>query len=37
MLAYGLMPGNSDRLEIQFFTKPLTEEARNDVLENDAR
>ena len=37
VLSHGLMPGNSDGLEIQFFTKPPTEEARHDVLENDAK
>ena len=29
--------GNSDGLEIQFFTKPITEAARTDILENGAR
>jgi hypothetical protein len=36
-LAHGLMLGNSDGLEIQFFTKPLTETARADILKNDAK
>jgi hypothetical protein len=36
-LAHGLIPGNSDGLEILFFTKPLTEAGRADILKNDAR
>jgi hypothetical protein len=36
-LAHGLMPGNSDGLEIMFFTRPFTEAARADVLNNDAK
>ena len=36
-LAHGLIPGNSDGLEIQFFTKPITEAGRADMLKNDAR
>ena len=36
-LAHGLIPGNSDGLEIQFFTKPLTEAGRADILKNDAK
>jgi len=34
---HGLIPGNSAGLEIQFFTKPLTEAARTDLLENGAK
>ncbi len=33
----GLTPGNSDGLEIHFFTKPITEASRTDLLANDAR
>ena len=33
----GLMPGNTEGLEIQFFTKPMTEADQKDVLENDAK
>jgi hypothetical protein len=36
-LAHGLVPGNSDGLEIQFFPKPITEAGRADILKNDAR
>jgi hypothetical protein len=36
-LAHGLIPGNADGLEIQFSTKPITEAARTDILENGAR
>ena len=36
-LVHGLVPGNSDGLEIRFFTKPITESARIDILEQDAR
>lgn len=36
-LAHGLIPGNSDGLEIQFFTKPITEEGQADILKNDAK
>jgi hypothetical protein len=36
-LVHGLVPGNSDGLEIQFFTKPITETSRTDILENGAR
>ena len=36
-LAHGLIPGNSDGLEIQFFTKPPTDAGRADMLKNDAR
>ena len=36
-LAHGLIPGNSEGLEIQFFTKPITEAAKADILKNGAR
>jgi len=36
-LAHGLVPGNSDGLEIQFFPKPVTEKVKADILENDAK
>ena len=36
-LAHGLVPGNSDGLEIQFFPKPITEKVKADILENDAK
>jgi hypothetical protein len=36
-LAHGLVPGNSDGLEIQFFTQPITEAARSDLLDNAGR
>jgi len=36
-LAHGLIPGNSEGLEIQFFTKPITEAAITDILKNGAR
>jgi hypothetical protein len=36
-LAHGLIPGNSDGLEIMFFARPFTEAARADVLNNDAK
>ena len=35
-LTHTLM-GNRDGLEIQFFTKPITDAARADILENNAR
>jgi hypothetical protein len=35
--AHGLIPGNADGLEIQFFTGPLTEAARADILGNGAK
>src|SRR4030095_6408408 len=34
-LAHGLVPGNSDGLEIQFFPKPVTEKAKADILEHE--
>lgn len=36
-LAYGLVPGNSDGLEIQFFSQPVTERVKAEILENDAK
>ena len=36
-LAHGLIPGNTDGLEVYFFTKPITQAARADVLENGAK
>jgi len=33
----GLLPGNAEGLEIQFFTKPMTAADQNDVVENDAK
>ena len=36
-LAHGLIPGNSEGLKIQFFTKPITEAAIADILKNRAR
>ena len=35
--AHGLVPGNSDGLEIQFFSQPITEKVKADMLENDAK
>jgi hypothetical protein len=37
MRAHGLIPGNSEGLEIQFFTKPVTEAAITDILKNGAK
>jgi hypothetical protein len=37
MLAHGLIPGNSEGLEIQFFTKSITEAAMTDILKNGAK
>ena len=36
-LARGLIPGNSTGLEIQFFTKPITEAVMTDILRNGAK
>ena len=36
-LAHGLVPGNSDGLEILFFPQPITEKVKADILENDAK
>jgi hypothetical protein len=36
-LAHGLMPGNSDGLEVQFFPPPVTDKVKAEILENDAR
>jgi hypothetical protein len=35
--AHGLIPGNSEGLEIQFFTKPITEATMTDILKNGAK
>ena len=35
-LVHGLIPGNSEGLEVQFFTKPITEAAMADILKNGA-
>jgi hypothetical protein len=35
--AHGLIPGNSEGLEIQFFTKPITQTAITDILKNSAK
>jgi hypothetical protein len=35
--AHGLIPGNSEGLEIQFFTKPITDAALTDILKNGAK
>src|SRR5206468_12093620 len=32
-----VIPGNSDGLEIMFFTKPVTESALPDIMTNDAK
>ena len=32
-----LFPGKTEGLEVQFFTKPITEAARTDILENGAK
>lgn len=37
MLAHGLIPGNSEGLEIRFFTKPITEAAIADIMKNSAK
>jgi len=34
---HGLIPGNSEGLEIQFFIKPITEAAVTDILKNGAK
>jgi hypothetical protein len=36
-LAHGLVPGNSDGLEIEFFPRPASEKVKTDILENDAK
>jgi len=36
-LAHGLVPGNSDGLEILFFPQRITEKVKADILENDAK
>jgi hypothetical protein len=36
-LVHGLIPGNSEGFEIQFFTKPITEAAMTDILKHGAK
>src|SRR5688572_11418836 len=36
-LAHGLVPGNSDGLEILFFPQPITEKVKAEILDNDAK
>jgi hypothetical protein len=36
-LAHGLIPGNSDGLEIQFLPAAITEKVKTDILENNAK
>src|SRR5262245_28165023 len=36
-LAHGLVPGNSDGLEIQFFPQAITEKVKTDILKNDGK
>jgi hypothetical protein len=36
-LVHGLIPGNSEGLEIQFFIKPVTETTVTDILKNGAK
>lgn len=36
-LAHGLIPGNSEGLEIRFFTQPITQAAITDILKNSAK
>jgi len=36
-LAHGLIPGNSDGLEVMFFTKPVTQATLPDIMSNDAK
>jgi len=36
-LVHGLILGNSEGLEIQFFTKPITEASMTDILKNGAK
>ena len=36
-LVHGLIPGNSDGLEVMFFTKPVSEVSLPDILNNDAK
>ena len=37
VLAHGSIPGNSEGLEIQFFTKPIMQATITDVLQNGAK
>ena len=34
---HGLIPGNSDGLEVMFFTKPVSEASLPDIMNNDAK
>lgn len=36
-LVHGLIPGNSDGLEVMFFTKPVTQVTLPDIMTNDAK
>jgi hypothetical protein len=36
-LVHGLIPGNSDGLEVMFFTKPISEASLPDIMNNDAK
>ncbi|HEX2932540.1 MAG TPA: hypothetical protein VHV54_22620 [Candidatus Binatia bacterium] len=36
-LAHGLVPGNSDGIEIVFFPQAITEKVKTDILDNDAK
>src|SRR4030095_13826051 len=36
-LAHGLVPGNSDGIEIMFFPQATTEKVKTDILDNDAK
>lgn len=36
-LVHGLIPGNSDGLEVTFFTKPISEASLPDIMNNDAK
>lgn len=36
-LVHGLMPGNSDGLEVMFFSKPITEADLPDIINNEAK
>ena len=36
-LTHGLIPGNSNGLEVMFFTKPVTQATLPDIISNDAK
>ena len=36
-LAHGLIPGNSDGIEVWFFSKPVTEASLPDIINHDAK